>query len=79
MTGAGRRGGSRLVFSIAMAAALAGCAPDAAYDAPRFPFRDAYAGRIAGAPVLLDNLAWWRGLREPALARRFRSDNDARK
>lgn len=59
--------GSRQAVLIAAAAALlAGCLPDQPYTAPTFPFQSRYHGS-KGAPVLLDNQAWWQGLGDPVL------------
>ena len=48
--------------------ALAGCnTSDAVYKAPWYPFQAQFVGGNAGAAVLVDNAAWWRDLRSPAL------------
>ena len=46
---------------------LAGCAKDTPYAAPAFPFLGAYSGHKSGAPVLLENTAWWKGFKDPTL------------
>ena len=52
---------------IAVAAGmLAGCLPDRPYTTPSFPFQARYHG-AKGAPVLLDNQAWWQGFGDPVL------------
>ncbi len=60
-------GGCRQAVVIAAAAAmLAGCLPDQPYTSPSFPFQTRYHG-AKGAPVLLDNQAWWQGFGDPVL------------
>ncbi len=46
---------------------LAGCAQEQAYLAPTFAFKNAFASRQSGTPVLLENVAWWRGFKDPTL------------
>ena len=52
-----------------LAILLGGCTtrPDRADDALQFPFLPRYQAARDGAPVLLDNAAWWRGLDDPVL------------
>lgn len=45
---------------------VAGCATGSGYQAPLFPFLNGYSGSQAGAPVLMENTAWWRGFSDPA-------------
>lgn len=56
------------VFAVVLAA-LAGCAKDTPYAAPTFGFSNSYSGHKAGAPVLLENTAWWKGFKDPTLDR----------
>ena len=59
----------RLAGCACLAAVLAGCTtrPDRAGEGLRFPFLPRYQVARGGAPVLLDNAAWWRGLDDPVL------------
>ena len=61
-------GGAPLLAAPLAAALLAGCASDGSYAGPDFPFLPGYRG-AQGSPVLLDNLAWWTRLGDPALDR----------
>ena len=56
------------VFAVVLGT-LAGCAKDTPYAAPSFPFLNSYAGHRNGAPVLLENTAWWKGFKDPTLDR----------
>lgn len=56
------------VFAVIFGA-LAGCAKDSPYTAPVFPFLGTYSGHKSGAPVLLENAAWWKGFKDPTLNR----------
>jgi outer membrane protein, multidrug efflux system len=58
-----------ICVSAAVLGTLAGCATDTPYDAPAFPFQHVYSGHKAGAPVLLENTAWWKGFKDPTLDR----------
>ena len=60
------RGCRQAVLIAAAAAMVAGCVPDRPYAAPTFPFQARYHG-AAGAPVLLDNQAWWQDFDDPVL------------
>lgn len=53
--------------ALALVAAVASCAPQDGAEAPRFPFAGAWRGTKAGTPVLLSDVAWWEGLRDPVL------------
>ncbi|MCB6180241.1 efflux transporter outer membrane subunit [Rhodobacter sp. Har01] len=46
---------------------VAGCAADPGYRAPAFPFLNGYSTVRSGAPVLMENVAWWRGFSDPGL------------
>lgn len=48
---------------------LAGCAKETPYAFPAFPFQSSYSGHKSGAPVLLENTAWWKGFKDPTLDR----------
>ena len=54
---------------LCLALLLAGCTtrPERSGDNLRFPFQTRYQATRDGAPVLLDNAAWWRGLDDPVL------------
>jgi len=67
MAGISRHRVGRFGVVLVVSAALAGCAEDAVYRAPIFPFAGSYAGHKSGAPVLLENAAWWTGLKDPVL------------
>ena len=56
------------VFAIVLGT-LAGCANTTPYAAPVFPFLGSYTGQKSGAPVLLQNTAWWKGFKDPTLDR----------
>ena len=58
-----------ICVSAAVLAVLVGCAKDTPYAAPSFGFQKSYVGRKAGAPVLLENTAWWKGFKDPTLDR----------
>ena len=58
-----------ICVSAVVLATLAGCAKDTPYAAPSFGFQQSYAGHKAGAPVLLENTAWWKGFKDPTLDR----------
>lgn len=55
-------------FAVALGT-LAGCAKEVPYAAPAFPFLGSYSGHKSGAPVLLENTAWWKGFKDPTLDR----------
>lgn len=57
----------RRIFGIALAGVVAGCSAGPSFNNPIFPFAPSYGGRGGGNPVLLDNAAWWRGFKDPAL------------
>ncbi|MDW4548899.1 efflux transporter outer membrane subunit [Defluviimonas sp. D31] len=67
------------VASVAVAyLLLAGCSVETPYQAPKFFFASNYSGQADSAPVLLDNVAWWEGLKDPvlnSLVQRALSDN----
>ena len=56
------------VFAVFLGA-VAGCAKETPYAAPAFPFLQSYNGHKSGAPVLLENTAWWKGFKDPTLNR----------
>ena len=56
------------VFAVVLAT-LAGCARNTPYAPPAFPFLGTYSGHKSGAPVLLENTAWWKGFKDPTLNR----------
>ena len=58
-----------ICVSAALLGMLAGCAKDVPYTAPGFAFQQSYSGHKGGAPVLLENTAWWRGFKDPTLDR----------
>ena len=58
-----------ICVSAVVLATLAGCAKDTPYAAPSFGFSNAYSGHKVGAPVLLENTAWWKGFKDPTLDR----------
>ena len=58
-----------ICVSAAVLGTLAGCAKDTPYTAPAFGFQQSYSGHKAGAPVLLENTAWWKGFKDPTLDR----------
>ena len=58
-----------ICVSAAVFGTLAGCAKDTPYAAPVFAFPHAYSGHKSGAPVLLENTAWWKGFKDPTLDR----------
>lgn len=45
---------------------VAGCATGTGYQTPVFPFLKSYSASSAGAPVLMENTAWWQGFSDPA-------------
>lgn len=57
----------RSIFGIALSVALAGCSVGPSYTGPTFPFAATFAAKRSSVPVLLDNVAWWQGFRDPAL------------
>lgn len=65
----GHRRFRRRIYLCAVALALSGCSVGQVYVAPTFPFLARYDAAPQGAPVLLDNAAWWRHLDDPALDR----------
>lgn len=69
MTGETQRGRPRrIVPLLAALLAVSGCAREEPYLAPVFAFREAFAARPGPAvPVLLEDRAWWRAFRDPAL------------
>jgi len=48
---------------------LSGCVQGPEYGAPVFPFLQGYSQTQDPAPVLLSNVAWWKGLEDPTLDR----------
>jgi outer membrane protein TolC len=58
-----------ICVSAVLLGTLVGCAKDTPYAAPTFPFQHAYSGHKSGAPVLLENTAWWKGFKDPTLDR----------
>jgi outer membrane protein, multidrug efflux system len=58
-----------ICVSAVLLGTLAGCAKDTPYAAPSFPFQHSYSGHKSGAPVLLENTAWWKGFKDPTLDR----------
>ena len=58
-----------MTLALTLALTLAGCAPGTPYTAPAFPFLPGYARAQNVPPVLLGNVAWWRGLDDPVLDR----------
>ncbi len=62
-----RRGWPRVISFVTVLATVSGCSKDMAYNTPVFPFLNSYKSRESGAPVLLDNAAWWEGLHDPVL------------
>ena len=56
------------VFAVVLGT-LGGCAKEVPYAAPAFPFLGSYSGHKSGAPVLLENTAWWKGFKDPTLDR----------
>ena len=58
-----------ICVSAAVFGTLAGCAKDTPYAFPAFPFQSSYSGHKSGAPVLLENTAWWKGFKDPTLDR----------
>lgn len=58
-----------ICISAVVLATLAGCAKDTPYAAPSFAFQHSYSGQKTGAPVLLENTAWWKGFKDPTLDR----------
>ena len=56
------------VFAVVLGT-LASCAKETSYAAPAFPFLGSYSGHRSGAPVLLENTAWWKGFKDPTLNR----------
>ncbi|MGR3371544.1 MAG: efflux transporter outer membrane subunit [Pseudooceanicola nanhaiensis] len=61
------RASARLCKVSALLAALAGCDQAPRYDAPLFPFLKSYSAAPDGAPVLLNNVAWWQRMKDPVL------------
>ena len=55
------------VFALLTVGLLAACGQDAPFDSPRFPFAANWRKSQAGAPVLLNNVAWWRRMKDPTL------------
>ncbi|MCW3780202.1 efflux transporter outer membrane subunit [Defluviimonas salinarum] len=56
------------VASVAVASLLlTGCSVETPYQAPKFFFASTYTGHKDTAPVLLNNVAWWEGLKDPTL------------
>jgi multidrug efflux system outer membrane protein len=68
-TGAPRPGRTRAAAVLAALLALAACVPADPYRAPAFPFAAGWREARGGAPVLMDNAAWWRGFGDPLLDR----------
>ncbi|MFZ3583942.1 efflux transporter outer membrane subunit [Loktanella sp. DJP18] len=64
---AGRTGFRVAASAICVAAMLSGCTRPDRNGGLNFPFLPGYQGTRDGAPVLLDNAAWWRGLDDPVL------------
>ncbi len=62
-----RHGWHRVISLVTVLATVSGCSRDMAYNAPMFSFLGSYKSQKSGAPVLLDNAAWWEGLNDPVL------------
>lgn len=67
MAGTGRRAPLRSLVGFSAMLALAGCQVAPAFKAPGFPFAKSFASRPSGAPVLLENVAWWTKFNDPVL------------
>lgn len=67
MAGADQRIPLRGILCVAVAAAVAGCDVGPVYKGPGFPFAASFAARPSGAPVFLDNVAWWKKFNDPVL------------
>lgn len=62
-------GRSAPLFGCVLSAAigLTGCSTEVPYKAPGFPFVRSYHNAQHGNPVLLSNVAWWKGFKDPTL------------
>ncbi|OED46740.1 hypothetical protein AB838_18770 [Rhodobacteraceae bacterium (ex Bugula neritina AB1)] len=63
---------SAALISVAVATAVlvSGCSDQSLpYKNPTFGFFSKYTNATRGAPVLLNNVAWWKGLQDPVLDR----------
>jgi len=67
MTGPGQRKPLRSLIGVAMAIAVAGCDVAPVFQTPGFPFASSFSGKRSGAPVLLENVAWWSKFNDPVL------------
>lgn len=68
MTGPYQRKPRRRMFGAVLAVLiLAGCSVGPDFRAPGFPFANTFSKGRAGAPVLLDNAAWWNRFNDPVL------------
>lgn len=52
---------------VASVMALASCDMSPVYQQPGFPFGASFAAKTSGAPVLVDNVAWWTAFSDPVL------------
>ena len=55
------------IFGITLVGVVAGCSVGPSFNNPVFPFATSYGSHRGSNPVLLDNAAWWRGFKDPAL------------
>ena len=62
-----RRKFLRGLLCVATAMAVASCDVSSVYNSPTFPFAKSFTTRPSGAPVLLENTAWWTGFNDPTL------------
>ncbi len=56
-----------IAFALTALLGLSGCDLSEPYQGPSFGFFSKYNTAKTASPVLLDNAAWWRGLRDPTL------------
>ena len=67
MVEAGQRRSLRSLMCVAAVLALGGCDVAPVFQSPNFPFASSFSAKSSGAPVLLENAAWWTKFNDPVL------------